>query len=73
MANALAANLMSTKTTVFHMSQQMDNVSAQLQLMREEMAAMKLQQNTATAQILAAQTGFLFKYTRTHCLICFLF
>ena len=66
MANALAANLMFTKTTVFQMSQQMDNVTMQLHLLREEMAAMKLQQNLATAAILAGQAGYFLNKPRTH-------
>jgi hypothetical protein len=66
MANALAANLMFTKTTVFQMSQQMDIVNMQLHLLREEMAAMQLQQNLATAAILAGQAGYFLNKPRTH-------
>jgi len=66
MANALAANLMFTKTTVFQMSQQMDMVNMQLHLLREEMAAMQLQQNLATAAILAGQAGYFLNKPRTH-------
>jgi hypothetical protein len=66
MASTLATALLSTKTTVIHMSQQMDNVTMQLHLLREEMAAMKLQQNLATAAILAGQAGYFLNKPRTH-------
>lgn len=57
MAYALADNLLETKLTMLSMAQQMNEVSNQLQLLREQMDAMHLQQTTATALILAAQLG----------------
>ena len=66
MANALAANLMFTKTTVFQMSQQMDIVNMQLQLLREQMAVMQFQQSMATTAILAGQAGYFLNKPRTH-------